>query len=100
MPLGWPCWTQFEQGWANTGRLKPFPRYAGTTEWIDGVKVDSDHAHLVYRLINDTKPGAPTPPPLARGAGETGIVVQLPRAVSFSSNRFCGDSLRSPRTGE
>jgi len=30
-----------------------------TPEWIDGVKVDGDHAHLAYRLINDTKPGAP-----------------------------------------
>ena len=24
-----------------------------TPEWVDGVKVDADHAHLAYRLIND-----------------------------------------------
>jgi hypothetical protein len=30
-----------------------------TPEWIDGVKVDADHAHLAYRIINDSKPGTP-----------------------------------------
>jgi hypothetical protein len=30
-----------------------------TPEWIDGEKVDGDHAHLAYRILNDSKPGAP-----------------------------------------
>ena len=44
--------------WEGPVHPDPFNTY-NTPEWIDGVKVDSDHAHLAYRIINDSKPGAP-----------------------------------------